>query len=155
MKKSAKKKPAAKNTDAERGIFTFRIGPQTYRVDPVAAIFTLKDHPDFDWGKDPIAADNGDKAAMNRTMQAVADAFGLLGLDKGGATIAERMQLLLEFSAWCDAQKKSIEPSPMPSPMSELPSADLAPPSKPEFASTPNGSPREESPMPVSLTDTP
>lgn len=116
-------KPRQKKiTDADRKIFTHTVAGITVRVDPLETLFHLRDFPGFDWSRDPIAADEGDSAAMARTMKAVGSAFGVDSLANGGLTMTERMELLLAFSQWCEQLKKTLAPLP-----TSLPTSDMSP----------------------------
>ncbi len=136
-----KKKPTRKARKPDgRHIFTFKVAGRKYRVDPLEALICLRDHEQFDWEADPAAADRGDGPAIARTMQAIKDAFGLKGLKDGGGTITERLAVLVAFSNWCDVQKKTAEPLPIVSPISDSPPNDSTTESLSESTSTEIGS---------------
>lgn len=101
--------------DKHRRIYKFWDGSRTRRADPVDIFFRLQAHPVFNAAVHCKLCDEGDREATVITGAAVREVFGVDGYDPQtgrGLTLGEQLGLLLDFYAYIDTQKKSINSSP-------------------------------------------
>lgn len=98
------------------GIFQFFDGTRTRRVDPMAVQRALFNHPRFAWDTHPVLIDVDDPKvsleALEITADAVRTAFELPGIEAGGLTETECVNLLASFVAYLNDLKKSTGTTP-------------------------------------------
>lgn len=99
-----------------RAIFRFWDGQRDRAADPLVVFRALLEHPEFDWEKTPLLLEIDDPKisgdALRVTADAVRKAFGVRDLLDGGLTEGECTQLLIQFTAYIGALKKSTSSPP-------------------------------------------
>lgn len=94
-----------------RAVFRFFDGRRTRAVDPYDIHRGLQTHPTFKWTdlQDANREDTPDDIraeAIDRTIQAVRDVFGLATPDEGGLLATEVTDLLESYALWVEDSKK-------------------------------------------------
>lgn len=157
-KKPTRKRKTPADPANDPNLFSIKIGGKWHQYDPLECLLALEAHDNFRLEEDPWLAAQPTKEgrdALRRTMEAIGDVFGLKGYRDGGFTVAERMQIISEFAAYCDVQKKSTEPTPTTSQTSELPPDSLPPPPLSEYTCSESESESESPSQSASVSDTP
>lgn len=105
-----------------RAIFAYWDGQRLVKDDPMRIFRALLVHPEFDWKTHPQLVDDYDRnpethRERNITLKAVCDVFQVQSLCPEiptGLTEDELLQLLWNFSAYCNQKKRMPNPSPTP-----------------------------------------
>ena len=117
-------------TPSDRYIFRFHDGVRWRLADPIAVSIALDNVPNFHPCETPrlLATADDPRHMLQLTEQiadAVREAFGLPDFDNGGLTHLECLELLAAFDDFQNGLKKSINPSPILPPPTELKGSDF------------------------------
>jgi hypothetical protein len=102
-----------------RGLFSFSDGLRIRSVDPIAILNAMEAHPQYRFDLHPARVLEGEKEAMDITVDAVRKAFGIppfTAPGRPGLTHQECLRLLTAFRNYVALQKKSTEPTATYSP---------------------------------------
>lgn len=102
-----------------RGLFSFSDGFRIRSVDPIAVLNAMEAHPQYRFDLHPARVLDGEKEAMDITVDAVRQAFGIPAFTspgRPGLTHQECLRLLNAFRYHVAMQKKSTEPIAISSP---------------------------------------
>lgn len=102
-----------------RGLFSFHDGYRIRTVDPIDVLSAMEGHKEYRFDLHPQRVLDGEKEAMNITVDAVRQAFGIppfTAVGKPGLTQQECLRLLNAFIVYIASQKKSTEPIATSSP---------------------------------------
>jgi hypothetical protein len=114
----------ASSQSTQRQIFRYWDGQRLRSIDPIVATRGLLAVEGFDWRLDPKRIDRGDEEALERTVAATREIFGVTGwIDDssgGGLTEQETLSLLISFALYLTALKKSGSRYPILPPPTEL-----------------------------------
>ncbi len=98
---------ANRRWNKRRLIFRFHDGRRIRRVDPVEIALALHEHPEY-LPEHLGEASDGHLGAQRTVAQAACDVFGVQPLsEKGGLTVAERIELMQAFDLYLLALKKN------------------------------------------------
>jgi hypothetical protein len=95
-----------------RGLFSFSDGHRIRSVDPIAVLNAMEAHPQYRFDLHPARVADGEKEAMDITVDAVRKAFGIPAFTapgRPGLTHTECLRLLNAFRVHIATQKKSTE----------------------------------------------
>ena len=95
-----------------RGLFSFSDGVRIRSVDPIAVLTAMEAHPQYRFDLHPARVLEGEKEAMDITVDAVRKAFGVppfVSPKRPGLTHQECLRLLHAFRVYIASQKKSTE----------------------------------------------
>lgn len=98
-----------KRGENERTIFRYSDGRSNRAIDPMTAYRLLATHPTFIWRDHPRRLER-DQEALQITLQAVRDTFGVSPLStdgRSGLSEEETLGLLLKFSVYLETVKKN------------------------------------------------
>jgi hypothetical protein len=102
-----------------RGLFSFSDGYRIRSVDPIAVLNSMESHKEYRFDLHPARVLKGEKEAMNITVDAVRQAFGIplfTAPGRPGLTHQECLRLLNAFRVHIAVQKKSTESIAISSP---------------------------------------
>jgi hypothetical protein len=102
-----------------RGLFSFSDGYRIRSVDPIAVLNAMESHPQYRFDLHPARVLEGEKEAMDITVDAVRQAFGIppfTAPGRPGLTHQECLRLLNAFRVHIAVQKKSTESTAISSP---------------------------------------
>lgn len=103
-----------------REIFRYHDGTRYCRIDPVAAMISLDQDPNYLPDRHLPGAMEGDPESLLFVCRAAERTFGVQRFDgKKGLTIAETIGLLQGFDAYMLALKKNASPLPTPPPSTD------------------------------------
>lgn len=94
-----------------RTIFRFYNGKKRVSIDPIHCAMKLANDPDY-LPRHIDEALNGDDEALQICSAAADRAFGVVGVEQGGLTITEKLDLLNQFDLWVHALKKNTKRLP-------------------------------------------
>ncbi|MFO1040975.1 MAG: hypothetical protein U0941_04270 [Planctomycetaceae bacterium] len=114
-----------------RGLFVFFDGCRWRAVDPLQVTRDLFSHPQFDWDETPKLLMTGKATVQLEAFRligcAVRSAFGIPGVDSGGLTERECLDLLTGFRQYLGDVKKNGSLFPTLSDSTDQPSAEESP----------------------------
>jgi hypothetical protein len=102
-----------------RGLFSFSDGYRIRSVDPIAVLNAMEAHKEYRFDLHPARVLDGEKEAMDITVNAVRQAFGIppfTAPGRPGLTHQECLRLLNAFRVHIAVQKKSTESIAISSP---------------------------------------
>ena len=95
-----------------RGLFRFSDGVNFHTVDPIEILNAMEAHPEYRFDLHPGRVRDGEKEAIEITVDAVRTAFKVPAFTKVGTpglTTQECLRLIGTFNCYCASQKKSTE----------------------------------------------
>lgn len=101
-----------KRSHPSRGLFSFSDGLRIRSVDPIAVLNAMEAHKEYRFDLHPARVLEGEKEAMDITVDAVRQAFGIppfTAPGRPGLTYQECLRLLNAFRVHIAVQKKSTE----------------------------------------------
>lgn len=103
-----------------RNVFRFFDGRRTRAVDPYAVWRHLDTHETFKW-EDMDLADEGDKEAADRCINATYEAFSIPRFDGMSSTLTagEALEVMSEYGKWMSDSKKKLGPGSTSSPLTD------------------------------------
>ena len=105
-----------------RGLFAFHDGFRIRTLDPIDVLNAMEAHKEYRFDLHPQRVRDGEKEAMDITVDAVRQAFGIppfTAVRRPGLTQQECLRLLNAFVVYIATQKKSTEPIATSSPSTE------------------------------------
>lgn len=102
-----------------RGLFSFSDGYRIRSVDPIAVLNAMESHKEYRFDLHPARVLDGEKEAMDITVDAVRQSFGIppfTSPGRPGLTHQECLRLLNAFRVHIAVQKKSTEQIAISSP---------------------------------------
>lgn len=108
-----------KRSHPSRGLFSFSDGLRIRSADPIAVLNAMEAHPQYRFDLHPARVLDGEKEAMEITVDAVRQAFGIppfTAPGRPGLTHQECLRLLTAFRIHIATQKKSTELTAISSP---------------------------------------
>jgi hypothetical protein len=101
---------ARRRANRRRQIFRYFDSTAWRQCDPIETLMRIQSHPKYDYHLHPQMVDDGDREAIEITVDAVRSAFGVVPFDAStgiGMTVSETLELLSAFCVYLDVLKKS------------------------------------------------